>query len=231
MTIARSVADVLRDHVTLELEGIDRMYLNLYVPLLQTIGGIVWYLREHRRQPYASTAAVAPMTEAFVRSIETFVDSHGIDLVTFEKRQRKDDVTQKYLQRFAGGEGVLYVGKAQEKAKIARTQQRRSAKTGKTYPWITEGSAMVNYYYFYCLDEDFGPFFLKFCSYFPYNAKLNINGHEYLKRQLQAGSPTGPRRHRSQPASPGTPHGQDDPCRRERPRSMVPRCKAGRLKT
>jgi hypothetical protein len=36
----------------------------------------------------------------------------------------------------------------------------------------------------YCVDEDFGPFFLKFCSYFPYNAKLCINGHEYLKRQL-----------------------------------------------
>jgi hypothetical protein len=28
------------------------------------------------------------------------------------------------------------------------------------------------------------PFFLKFCSYFPHNAKLCINGHEYLKRQL-----------------------------------------------
>jgi hypothetical protein len=43
---------------------------------------------------------------------------------------------------------------------------------------------MVNHYYFYCVDEDFGPFFLKICSYFPYNAKLNINGHEYLKCQL-----------------------------------------------
>jgi hypothetical protein len=43
---------------------------------------------------------------------------------------------------------------------------------------------MVNHYYFYCVDEDFGPFFVKFCSYFPYNAKLCINGHEYLKRQL-----------------------------------------------
>jgi hypothetical protein len=43
---------------------------------------------------------------------------------------------------------------------------------------------MVNHYYFYCVDSDFGPFFLKFCSYFPYNAKLCINGHEYLKRQL-----------------------------------------------
>jgi hypothetical protein len=43
---------------------------------------------------------------------------------------------------------------------------------------------MVNHYYFYGVDEDFGPFFLKFRSYFPYHAKLCINGHEYLKRQL-----------------------------------------------
>jgi hypothetical protein len=54
-----------------------------------------------------------------------------------------------------------------------------------TYPWVVDGSAMVNHYYFYCVDEDFGPFFLKFCSYFPYNAKLCINGNEYAKCQLR----------------------------------------------
>ncbi len=184
MSIARSVADVLRDHVVLEIEGIDRMHLNVYVPTLQTVGAVVGYLRVHRGQRFASTAAVAPMTEAFVRTIEEFVDREGIDLVTFGKRQRKDDVTQQRLRRFEGTEGVLYVGKAQEKARVMRTERRRSARTGGTYPWIVESTAMVNHYYFYCVDEDFGPFFLKFCSYFPYNAKLNINGHEYLKRQL-----------------------------------------------
>jgi hypothetical protein len=45
-------------------------------------------------------------------------------------------------------------------------------------------TAMVNHFYFYCFDDDFGPFFLKVCTYFPYNAKLCLNGHEYLKRQL-----------------------------------------------
>jgi hypothetical protein len=90
-------------------------------------------------------------------------------------------VTQKYLRRFTKNEGVLYVGKAQEKARIMRTERRRSRVTGGTYPWIVESTAMVNHYYFYCVDEDFGPFFLKFCSYFPYNAKLCINGHEYLR--------------------------------------------------
>ena len=82
-------------------------------------------------------------------------------------------------------EGVLYVGRAQEKARVVRTERRRSATTGMTYPWVVDGSAMVNHYYFYCVDEDFGPFFLKFCSYFPYNAKLCINGNEYAKCQLR----------------------------------------------
>src|SRR5437762_11108375 len=43
---------------------------------------------------------------------------------------------------------------------------------------------MVNHFYIYVVDRDFGPFFLKFCTYFPYNAKLCLNGHEYVKRQL-----------------------------------------------
>jgi hypothetical protein len=184
MTIARSVADVLADHVVLEYEAIDRMYLNVYVPHLQAVGGVLGYLRVHRGQRFASTTAVAPMTEAFVRNVEKFVASEGIDLITFEKGQRKDDVTQAYLRKFKKTEGVLYVGKAQEKARVMRTERRRCSRTGATYPWIVESTAMVNQYYFYCVDEDFGPFFLKFCSYFPYNAKLFINGHEYLKRQL-----------------------------------------------
>ena len=184
MSIARSVAEVLREHVELEVEAIDRMYLNVYVPHLQSVGAVVGYLRVHRGQRFASTTAVTPMTEAFVRNIDQFVNHEGVDLVAFQKWQRKDDVTQKYLRRFREREGVLYVGKAQEKARVMRTERRRSRHTGGTYPWIVESTAMVNHYYFYCVDEDFGPFFVKFCSYFPYNAKLCINGHEYLKRQL-----------------------------------------------
>src|SRR5215831_21214506 len=94
MTIARSVADVLVDHVVLEYEAIDRMYLNVYVPQLQAVGGVVGYLRVHRGQRFASTTALAPMTEAFVRNIEQFVAGEGLDLITFEKGRRKDDITQ-----------------------------------------------------------------------------------------------------------------------------------------
>ena len=185
MKLPHSVCEVLRDHVVLESECIDRMYLNVYVPQLQRIGGVVWYLRGHLGQRFASTAGVAPKTEAFVADIERFVADQGVEMVSFAKHQRKDDVTQQYLQQFDGDEGVLYVGRAQEKARVVRTERRRSATTGATYPWVVDGSAMVNHYYFYCVDADFGPFFLKFCSYFPYNAKLCINGNEYAKCQLR----------------------------------------------
>src|ERR1700682_1150659 len=122
MSIARSAAEVLRDHVVLELEGIDRMYLNVYVPHLQTVGATVGYLRVHHGQRFASTTAVAPMTDAFVRNIEEFVATEDIDLIAFQKKQRKDEVTQKRIRKFKKSEGVLYVGKAQEKARVMRTE-------------------------------------------------------------------------------------------------------------
>ena len=184
MSVPRTVADVLRDHVTLEVEGIDRMYLNVYVPKLQRELGVVGFLRHHRGHLFASSALLAPISDAFVRAIEDFTDTHAIPLLTFAKGQRKDDVAAEHLARFRQPEGVLFVGKAQEKTPVFRTQKRRNPETGQCYPWIVRSTAMVNHYYFYGVDEDFGPFFLKFCSYFPYNAKLCINGHEYVKRQL-----------------------------------------------
>ena len=78
---------------------------------------------------------------------------------------------------------MLYIGKAQEKARVLRTERRDDPVHGP-YPWLASSTAMVNHYYVYLVDEDFGPLFVKFCSYFPYNAKLCINGHEYLKSQL-----------------------------------------------
>jgi hypothetical protein len=185
MTVARSVAAVLREHVTLEVEGIDRMYLNAIVPVLQSEGGIAWFFRECRGHAFASSALMAPMTRSFAESIERFVRSAGLDVVTFEKKQRKDEVAAQYRARFSGEEGLLFVGKAQEKAPVFRTGRRQNPDTGASYAWLYRSTAMVNQYYFYALDRDFGPFFLKFCSYFPYNAKLCLNGHEYVKRQLE----------------------------------------------
>jgi hypothetical protein len=183
-TANSSVAQVLRDHVTLEVESIDRMYLNVYVPRLQRELGIVSFIKYHLGQPVPSTVVVAKTSKEFVKAIRRYTELNGVPLVRFERGQRKEDVAREHLRRFAGEEGVLFVGSAQEKAPIFRTERRHRPDTGEPYPWIVRSTGMVNHYYFYCLDKDFGPFFLKFCSYFPYNAKLCINGHEYAKCQL-----------------------------------------------
>jgi hypothetical protein len=185
--IAQSVADILNKHVKLSVEGIDRMYLNVYVPRLQAERGIVQFFREHRGLPLPSAALMTPMTRRFVAALERFAVEHEIPLVQFRKGQRKDEVMAEYLAKFAMEEGVVFVGKAQEKTPVFRTEKRRSPKTGQPYPWIVRSTAMVNHYYIYAVDRDFGPFFLKFCSYFPFNAKLCLNGHEYAKAPAGAG--------------------------------------------
>ena len=181
--VAKNVAELLRDHVTLELESIDRMYLNGFVPGVQTPLGFIGFTKRQLGMPIPSTAAVVGMRDSFVKEIDAFVEREGIEVVEFAKGQRKDDIAQERLARFDGREGVLFVGKAQEKANVFRTAKRRTS-SGKTYPWVYRGTAMPNHYYFYLVDEDFGPLFIKFCSYFPYAVKMCINGHEWVQRQL-----------------------------------------------
>ncbi len=182
--IAQSVADILSHHVKLAVEGIDRMYLNIYVPKLQHEQGIVWFFREHRGLPVPSAAVMSPMSRNFVAKLEGYAAQHEVPLVQFRKGQRKDEVMAEHLRKFQRPEGVVLIGKAQEKTPVFRTEKRKSPKTGRPYPWIVRSTAMVNHYYVYVFDRDFGPFFLKFCSYFPFNAKLCLNGHEYAKCQL-----------------------------------------------
>ena len=115
-------------------------------------------------------------------------------MVRFAKGQRKDDVAHEHLARFGEAEGIYMVGVAQEKTSTFRTEKRRNPETGARYPWIVAASALVNQYYLYGLDVDFGPFFLKFSSYFPYGAKLCFNGHHWAQRQAAGG---GDRVHRA----------------------------------
>jgi hypothetical protein len=184
MTLPRSAADVLSGHVLFELECIDRMYCNLYIPKLQRELGVVGFVREHLGMPVASTAVLADKTHAFYAAVRDFAGRLGIPIVEFARGQRKDDVMREHLARFlAAGrtDGVVFIGRAEEKVKVFATSKRRDAQ-GKSYPWITRASRVVTQWYFYCHDRHAGPFFLKYCGYFPYNAKLCCNGNEYAKQ-------------------------------------------------
>ena len=184
MTMPHSVAELQAENVTLELECIDRMYLNCYVPQLTSAAGVASYFRNYKGHRFASTKEAVETSEAFRRNVFDFAKRRDIPIHRFAKGERKDDVMHGFLKDFREEQGVVFIGIAQEKATVPRTIRKRFGDGKGTIPWIDYTTAMVNFYYFYCVDEDLGPFFLKFCSYFPYGGKLCINGHEYLKCQL-----------------------------------------------
>ena len=165
--IGQTVGELLEEKVTLDVEGIDRLYLNLYQPRLQTGAGVAAFFKQHRGAKVASTALMGPMSHAFVKSIHDFAKREGVEIVPFAKGERKDEVTKKRLAGFSAPEGVLYIGKAQEKFASFRVSKKFSERTGKAFPWLSRGAVMCNHYYFYLVDEDFGPLFIKFASYFP----------------------------------------------------------------
>jgi hypothetical protein len=76
MTLPRSAADALARHVVFELECIDRVYCNLYVPKLQRDLGVVGFIREHLGMPVASTAALSEKTEAFYEQVRRFASGN-----------------------------------------------------------------------------------------------------------------------------------------------------------
>jgi len=150
MSIPRSVAEILRQHVTLEVECIDRMYLNVYVPQLQTERGVVGFFRYHRGHPFASSALMDPIRKAFIRALEAFAAREHVPLLTFAPKQRKDDVMAAHLARFTAPEGVVFIGKAQEKTRVFRTEKRTNRRpasgipgSSRAPPWSTTTTSTV----------------------------------------------------------------------------------------
>ena len=185
MTLPRTAAEVLSGHVTLEVCCMDRVLLTFRQPRLQYGQGIHGFFCHHRGNQFASSALMMPMTERFAADIRHYIDTRRLDLVRFAKGQSKDQIAREYLAGKSGGDQILFVGVAQEKARIWRTSQRRDPATGKRYPWLYQDQAMVNHWYFYGFDADFGPFYIKFCGYFPYTGQIYLNGHEYAKQQCR----------------------------------------------
>jgi hypothetical protein len=173
---------LLRDHVTLTVECLDRIYLNGYIPGMQTSGQLVNFLIKHRGQSIPSPALLGRITQGFTQAVKVYAEQNGIPLVHFQSGQRKDDVAASYRQGFERPEGVVFIGVAQEKANAFKGRKKdQSGWVGFEYSRV---SVNVNHYYFYLQDAEFGPAFIKVCSYAPYAIKVYLNGHEWVKQQL-----------------------------------------------
>ncbi len=188
MAATVTVNDVLDGHVILDLECLDRIDLNGYVPNLQVGGQVVSFLTAHLGYEIPSPAILEKIGTAFRKAVDRFAADNKIPVVRFGKNDRKIDVMRPYLARQAatGRSGVAAIGIAQEFAPVFTATKKQRGKT----VWFSFAVSQrrVTCYYFYVWDDDFGPAFVKVCAYFPYPMKIWVNGHEWAKRQaLKAG--------------------------------------------
>jgi hypothetical protein len=182
-----TASEVLDGHVVLDIECLDRVYLNAYVPVLQSSGQVVAFMTQHLGLPIPSPAIFEKIGQRFRRSVAAFADANSIPWVKFAKDGRKADVMAPYLKRAAatGRSQVAAIGVAQEFQRVWAAYQRDTATAAPQYTFA-KADRRVTCYYFYLWDEDFGPAFIKVCAYFPYPAKIWVNGHEWAKRQAAA---------------------------------------------
>ena len=181
-----TIPELLREHVALDIECVDRVYLNGYVPTLQTSGSLVYFLEQQHGQMIASPAMLGKITETLTADIEEFARRQQIPIVRFQKGQRKDDLAAGYRRKFSAAEGVVFIGVAQEKMTGFKARKETQGKCVRFQ--FSMQSVFVRTYYFYLQDAEFGPAFIKIGAYAPYPVKVCLNGHEWAKQQLrQAG--------------------------------------------
>jgi hypothetical protein len=181
-----TAGEVLDGHVGLDIECLDRVYLNAYVPILQSSGQVVAFMTQHLGLPIPSPALFDKIGQKFRRLVVSFAEANGIPWVKFSREDRKAEVMAPYLKGAAatGRPQVAAIGVAQEYQRVWAAYQR-DTKTAAPQFTFTKADRRVTCYYFYLWDEEFGPAFIKVCACFPYPAKIWVNGHEWAKRQAE----------------------------------------------
>jgi len=185
-----NVNDVLDGHVVLDLQCLDRVYLNGYVPKLQVGGQVIGFLTEHLGYRVASPALFKQIGDRFSNAVRSFAEINGIPLLHLNTpdRSRWDDRKVDHVRDYvdkATQPGVVAIVIAQEVQKVFMGHRRRPKADGPQFGF-NKADRRVTVYYFYILDPAFGLGFIKICSYFPYPLKMWVNGHDWAKRQAAA---------------------------------------------
>ena len=144
-----TVNEVLGGHVVLDIECLDRVYLNAYVPILQSSGQVVAFMTQHLGMPIPSPALMEKISTRFRRAVESFAEANGIPWVRFEKNARKADVMAPYLKQAAatGRLQVAAIGVAQEFQRVWTAYQRDTATAAPQYTFAKTDRRVTCYYF------------------------------------------------------------------------------------
>ncbi len=156
-----TISSLLADHVSLQVRSVDRLFLQGYVPRLQSEGLVVRFLLD-RGFPIPSPAVLGKIGRGYVDEINAFIADNQIPTVHFTKGDVKEEIAREHFQRAEqeGRFGVVMVGIAQEKTSVWRGW-RDGGPDGHPHFVYRRQSIFPNSYYFYIRDPDWGPGFIR----------------------------------------------------------------------
>jgi hypothetical protein len=137
-------------------------------------------MREQLGKPIPSPVVLGQISERFRAAVKALAERQQIPIYQFAHQERKDNVANQIRRQRGVRDGIVFIGVAQEKA-----QAFQGKKINGQFEFTRDKTVYVNHYYFYIDNADFGPVFLKVCSYAPWAIKLCLNGHEWAKRRLE----------------------------------------------
>jgi len=158
-----------------------------YVPELQVGGQVVGFMTAHLGNPIPPSPAIFErIGNRFRREVKAFAAANDVPILQLRKPDRsrfddrKLDHIRPYLDRAEaeGRTGVVAIVAAQEHQWVFSARDRSAGKWLPSFAFVKQ-ERRVGTYYCYCVDAEFGPGFIKVCSYFPYPAKVCVNAHSW----------------------------------------------------
>jgi hypothetical protein len=169
-----------RQNIRFQYSCFDRMLLNAVVQPMQRPALIVGYLDKCRHVPSITRAYFRQVSDDYHRFVGQMPTTQGVQIVEPPKGVRREDWVEPFYKAFGRRFGIVVILKSRENARVA-----------VSYPTPSGGNRIevctrfVWQYYFYLRDQDWGRMFLRICPYFPFNARVCLNQHEHLARQLE----------------------------------------------
>jgi len=169
-----------RESIRFQYSCFDRILFNAIIQPLQKPPVIVGFIDQYRHVPSITRKYFRQVSEGYHRWVEELGRHQDIKIVEPPKGVRREEWVDPFYRRLGSGFGIAVILKSRENARVA-----------VSYPPQTGGNRIevyprfVDQYYFYLRDRDFGRMFLRICTYFPFNARVCINGHEWLAQQMR----------------------------------------------
>jgi hypothetical protein len=169
-----------RESIRFQYSCFDRILFNAIIQPLQKPPVIVGWLDQFRKVPSITRKYFRQVSEEYHRWVEDRAKRDKVKVVEPPKGVRREELVEPFYRRLGDDLGIAVILKSREQSRVAVSY---ATKTGgnriEVYP------RFVWQYYFYLQDLDFGKMFVRICPYFPFNARVCINGHEWLARRMK----------------------------------------------